>query len=96
MPKSKRNKVGMLSEMDIYFHSFLSHYMSPKSWCHVFSLLIVTLSKTQRKGRQQKESLLNEVRESFENYLEAYVFEFENMRNIKFKEFREELKDSSR
>ncbi|KAK6945573.1 Ribosomal protein L10P [Dillenia turbinata] len=56
----------------------------------------VTLSKTRKKGREYKESLVNLIRQSVEDYNSLYVFTFENMRNLKFKEFRERLKSSSR
>uniref|UniRef100_A0A2P2KT51 Uncharacterized protein n=1 Tax=Rhizophora mucronata TaxID=61149 RepID=A0A2P2KT51_RHIMU len=56
----------------------------------------VTLSKTKKKGREHKESIVNAVRQAAETYSSAYVFTFENMRNLKFKEFREQLKPSSR
>ncbi|XP_030539332.1 mRNA turnover protein 4 homolog [Rhodamnia argentea] len=56
----------------------------------------VTLSKTKKKGKEQKESLVNAVREAVELYGSIYVFSFENMRNLKFKEFRDQLKSSSR
>ncbi|XP_030459322.1 uncharacterized protein LOC115679763 [Syzygium oleosum] len=56
----------------------------------------VTLSKTKKKGKEQKESLANAIREAVEHYSSIYVFSFENMRNLKFKEFREQLKSSSR
>ncbi|XP_038683426.1 mRNA turnover protein 4 homolog isoform X2 [Tripterygium wilfordii] len=36
------------------------------------------------------------MRQAAESYNSAYVFSFENMRNLKFKEFREQLKSSSR
>lgn len=56
----------------------------------------VTLSKTKKKGREHKESIVNAIRQAAENYNAAYVFTFENMRNLKFKEFREQLKSTSR
>ncbi|GAA0183360.1 hypothetical protein LIER_30783 [Lithospermum erythrorhizon] len=56
----------------------------------------VTLSKTKKKGREHKESIVSTIREAVEQYNSAYVFSFENMRNIKFKEFRDQLKASSR
>ena len=62
----------------------------------LFSVLAVTLSKTQKKGRDQKENLVSSVRESFDKYLDVYVFEFENMKNAKFKSFREQINESSR
>ncbi|VFQ59062.1 unnamed protein product [Cuscuta campestris] len=56
----------------------------------------VTLSKTKKKGRAHKENIVNLIRESADKYSSLYVFGFENMRNLKFKEFREQLKSSSR
>ncbi|XP_050272630.1 uncharacterized protein LOC126715855 [Quercus robur] len=56
----------------------------------------VTLSKTRKKGRGHKEAIVNAIRDAAETYSWAYVFSFENMRNLKFKEFRERLKSSSR
>ncbi|KAG9160662.1 hypothetical protein Leryth_025611 [Lithospermum erythrorhizon] len=47
----------------------------------------VTLSKTKKKGREHKESIVSTIREAVEQYNSAYVFSFENMRNIKFKVF---------
>ncbi|XP_051146528.1 uncharacterized protein LOC127262066 [Andrographis paniculata] len=56
----------------------------------------VTLSKTKKKGREHKENVVNSIRDAVEKYESVYVFSFENMRNLKFKEFRERLKSSSR
>ncbi|KAJ0074962.1 hypothetical protein Patl1_34571 [Pistacia atlantica] len=56
----------------------------------------VTLSKTKKKGREHKELIVNSIRETVENYNSIYVFSFENMRNLKFKEFRDQLKPTSR
>ncbi|XP_073065823.1 uncharacterized protein [Primulina eburnea] len=56
----------------------------------------VTLSKTKKKGRMQKENVVNSIREAIEKFDSVYVFTFDNMRNIKFKDFRERLKSSSR
>ncbi|KOM54035.1 hypothetical protein LR48_Vigan09g269400 [Vigna angularis] len=56
----------------------------------------VTLSKTKKKGRDHKEAIVNGIKEAAEKYECVYVFSFENMRNQKFKEFREQLKSSSR
>lgn len=56
----------------------------------------MTLSKTKKKGREHKENVVNAIRESVEKYDSVYVFTFENMRNLKFKEFRDQLKSSSR
>ncbi|KAF3435150.1 hypothetical protein FNV43_RR22237 [Rhamnella rubrinervis] len=56
----------------------------------------VTLSKTKKKGREHKEAVVNAIRQAVEDYSSIYVFSFENMRNLKFKEFREQLKSTSR
>ncbi|KAL2923279.1 mRNA turnover protein 4-like protein [Bienertia sinuspersici] len=52
----------------------------------------VTLSKTKKKGREHKETIVNTIREAAEKYPSVYVFAFENMRNLKFKQFRESIK----
>ncbi|XVF68101.1 hypothetical protein PTKIN_Ptkin10aG0176100 [Pterospermum kingtungense] len=57
---------------------------------------IVSLSKTKKKGREHKETIVKAIKEAAENYNSIYVFSFENMRNLKFKEFREKLKPTSR
>ncbi|KVI10984.1 Ribosomal protein L10/acidic P0 [Cynara cardunculus var. scolymus] len=56
----------------------------------------VTLSKTKKKGREHKENIVNSIRDAVEQYNSMYVFSFENMRNLKFKQFREQLKSTSR
>ncbi|KAK1271470.1 hypothetical protein QJS04_geneDACA006039 [Acorus gramineus] len=56
----------------------------------------VTLSKTKKKGKDQREAVVNSIRNAIEDYSSIYVFSFENMRNTKFKELREQLKTSSR
>ncbi|PON60265.1 Ribosomal protein [Parasponia andersonii] len=56
----------------------------------------VTLSKTKKKGKEHKEAIVSSIRKAVEDYSSIYVFSFENMRNLKFKEFREQLKSSSR
>ncbi|CAI5530475.1 unnamed protein product, partial [Closterium sp. Naga37s-1] len=53
---------------------------------------LVTLSRVTKKGREQKESLVEAVRAAVEEYSDVYVFEFDNMRNTKLKELRDELK----
>ena len=56
----------------------------------------VTLSKTQKKGRARKESLVDEVRECADAYAAAYVVDAQNMRNSALKEVRRLLAGSSR
>ncbi|XP_073009823.1 uncharacterized protein [Typha latifolia] len=56
----------------------------------------VTLSKTKKKGREHKELIVSAIKQALENYDNAYVFTFENMRNHKLKAFRDQMKASSR
>ncbi|KAL8132339.1 uncharacterized protein LOC141712005 [Apium graveolens] len=56
----------------------------------------VTLSKTKKKGREHKETIVNSIRDAVEKYNSVYVFNFENMRNLKFKEFRDQLRATSK
>ncbi|CAN8291353.1 unnamed protein product [Cochlearia groenlandica] len=56
----------------------------------------VTLSKTRKKGREHKEGIINGIREAVEKYKSVYVFSFENMRNIKFKEFRQKFRHNGK
>ncbi|KNA21428.1 hypothetical protein SOVF_043330 [Spinacia oleracea] len=56
----------------------------------------VTLSKTKKKGREHKEVIVNSIREAAEKFPSSYVFAFENMRNLKFKQFRDSIKSSGR
>ncbi|KAK4338259.1 hypothetical protein RND71_042746 [Anisodus tanguticus] len=57
---------------------------------------VVTLSKTKKKRNEHKENIVNSIRECAEKYCPVYVFSFKNMRNLKFKEFKDQLKSSSR
>ena len=54
----------------------------------------VTLSKTQKKGRVRKESLMEEVRACVDQYQSLYVFTATNMRNAALKDVRASLKSS--
>ncbi|KAH7679754.1 mRNA turnover protein 4 [Dioscorea alata] len=56
----------------------------------------VTLSKTKKKGKAHKEAIVSSIKKALEDYSSVYVFTFENMRNQRFKEFREQMKSSSR
>ncbi|GKB45865.1 mRNA turnover protein 4 [Tanacetum coccineum] len=42
----------------------------------------MTLSKTKKKGREDKEAIVNTIRVALEQYNSIYVFSFENMRNL--------------
>lgn len=56
----------------------------------------VTLSKTKKKGREHKESIVNGIRDAVEKYSSVYVFSFENMKNITFNEFRQQFRHNGR
>ncbi|KAB1206994.1 hypothetical protein CJ030_MR7G008090 [Morella rubra] len=88
MPKSKRNRPG-----PFYFY-FFGSLQTLSALC--FAWHPITLSKTKKKGKEHKEAILNSIREAAEKYSSVYAFSFENMRNLKFKEFREQLKSTSR
>ena len=57
----------------------------------------MTLSKTKKKpGLERKGKVVAEIKDAVEKYSSAYVFTFDNMRNQKLKDLREQLKSSSR
>ena len=62
----------------------------------IFVVIAVTLSKTKKKGREHKETIVNGIREAVEKYSSVYVFSFENMRTIKFTEFRQQFRHNGR
>eukprot|EP00884_Botryococcus_braunii_P001107 jgi/Botrbrau1/10998/Bobra.0234s0021.1 len=57
---------------------------------------LVTLSKVKKKNRDWKGALINNVRNFVDTYTTVYIFKYENLRNDKFKDLRERLKESSR
>ncbi|CAG9464469.1 unnamed protein product [Pedinophyceae sp. YPF-701] len=57
---------------------------------------VVPLTKVKKKGKAWKDGLIESVRACLEQYQHCYVFAYDNMRNDKFKELREDLKDTSR
>lgn len=57
----------------------------------------VTLSKTKKKpGLERKGKVVAEIKDAIEHYTSVYVFTFDNMRNQKLKDLREQLKSTSR
>jgi mRNA turnover protein 4 len=57
----------------------------------------VTLSKTKKKpGLERKGKVVAEIKDAVDKYSSAYVFTYDNMRNQKLKDLREQLKSSSR
>lgn len=77
-------------------HNYIIFYCAMLLHIKYYTSIAVTLSKTKKKGREHKEQLVNAIRQSVEDYTSTYVFRFENMRNLKFKNFREQLKSNSR
>lgn len=55
---------------------------------------LVTLSKTQKKGKELSQRLYSNVRESLDRYQTCFVFSVENMRNTFLKDVRTDLADS--
>jgi len=51
---------------------------------------VVPLTKTTKKGKKQKETLIQELRDACDTFTNLYVFSVKNMRNITFKEVRKE------
>jgi mRNA turnover protein 4 len=50
---------------------------------------VVHLSQVQKKGKTQKERLVNKLRDACDEYARVFVLEMVNMRNTKLKEMRE-------
>ncbi|KAG0903103.1 hypothetical protein G6F59_006784 [Rhizopus arrhizus] len=55
---------------------------------------VVSLTKTDKKGREGKEKLINDVQECVDNYSYLYLFSVKDMRNTFLKEIRNDFKDS--
>jgi len=54
----------------------------------------VTLSRTQKKGRERKGTIIDEVRACCDTYASVYAFDADNMRNAALKDVRAKLSGS--
>ncbi|XP_030026825.2 mRNA turnover protein 4 homolog [Manduca sexta] len=54
----------------------------------------VSLTKTNKKGLQLKQKIIEEIRNSLSKYEHIFLFTIDNMRNAKLKDLRNEWKDS--
>ncbi|KAG0169839.1 mRNA turnover 4 [Apophysomyces sp. BC1034] len=57
---------------------------------------VVSLTKTDKKGREGKEKLMEEIHQCVDNYSYIWVFSVKDMRNTFLKEVRNEFKSNSR
>jgi mRNA turnover protein 4 len=64
----------------------------PKTSSFVF--FAVSLTKTDKKGLANKQSIIEEIQQAVEKYESIYIFYIQNMRNNKLKEIRTEWKNS--
>ena len=58
--------------------------------------VLVSLTKTKKKGLEGKKELINKLQDAIDRYNTVYLFRFEDMKNEKMKELREELKGDAR
>ena len=85
MARSKRNKIGIINILSCYLIcSTLFRRLLPS----------VSLTKTDRKGRNLKSKLVDALRDTLDEYKAVYLFSFENMRTEKFKEVRMYFRES--
>ncbi|XP_055379571.1 mRNA turnover protein 4 homolog [Condylostylus longicornis] len=56
----------------------------------------ISLTKTEKKGLQWKQKIIEDIRKSVEKYPNLFVFSIENMRNSLLKDLRQEWKKNSR
>lgn len=57
---------------------------------------VVTLTKTQAKTRENKDKLIERIRESLDDYTDVYVFQLHNVRTSILQQIREERSEDSK
>lgn len=80
MPKSKRDKKSKYTPC-LYENL-------------IMLLILVSLTKTDKKGLALKQKIVEDVRNCVEKYKSIYVFTYKNMRNEKMQDIRQEWKPS--
>lgn len=55
---------------------------------------VISLTRTEKKGREGKENLFRSIREALDEHRYAWVFQVENMRNTYLKDVRAQWSDS--
>ncbi|KAL0213283.1 hypothetical protein RCL1_006909 [Eukaryota sp. TZLM3-RCL] len=55
---------------------------------------VVSLTKTEKKTKEQKNALISKIRDALSNFESLYAFRVENMRNMLIKELRRDWNDS--
>ena len=60
----------------------------------VYASYLVSLTQTKSKGKEHKDDVVNNIRESIDNFESIYVLEFDNLRTNAFKDLRAQLSDS--
>mmetsp|Transcript_6931 Transcript_6931/g.7920 ORF Transcript_6931/g.7920 Transcript_6931/m.7920 type:complete len:250 (+) Transcript_6931:203-952(+) len=56
----------------------------------------VSLTKVKKGGKERKGTLIENVRDSVDEFPHLYVLRFKNMKNVAFKKLRDEIQDSTR
>ena len=55
---------------------------------------VISLTKTQKKGSDLKTKIITDIRDSLDAYENVFVFNYENMRTVIFRDVRNHFSDS--
>lgn len=66
------------------------------SFSNSSQIILVSLTKTDRKGLTWKQQIIDDIRRCVEKYPNIFVFQVQNMRNNLLKDLRQEWKQNSR